>query len=277
MKREPSVHITKEKLTLVLENLLESNNIVTRVSYEKLAYQFLLLSRPYSISNRTVNVTCDRLEKKVKKLLSSSTQDSDLFAKLLFYVRQSLKHKGIAPIRAGSKDWDSLKYITSQAINFCNDFNLSKQEGFKAYITIGLKKMRKYGLQKFNGIHSAIAETYQAMEELKGDVEPDATWELYRYYTGYIAKKTGIVNEYKDNPDKYVCFKRVREEAERLRVDGIEYIRAQFAGLDFAGGIPDPLQLVGEKAIERLNRYLFKNGVKMDNDFKLDINKIKGA
>jgi len=276
MVRNPSLHITEDKLLLVLKELVNSKTIKVNTTYEKLAYQIFSLSRPYSIINRSINITNDRVDKKVCKLLSSSRLDSSIFANLLHLVRRQLKHKGIAPIRAGSKDWDSLKVITSQAIDFCNEFNLEKKEGFHKYIELGLKKMKKFGLVKFNNMYSGICETYQAELELAKDSDPDGTNALYKYYVGHIARKTGVVNEY-DSPDKYLCFMKVREEANRLGVDGVDYIKAQFYGLDFTGGIPDPLQLIGEKAIDRLNKYLFKFNIKTDDGFKLDIDKIKKA
>lgn len=39
------------------------------------------------------------------------------------------------------------------------------------------------------------------------------------------------------------------------------YMNAQFDGLAFTGGIPFPSQFVGDKAVERLYRYMKKNGV----------------
>lgn len=276
MNRQPSIHIIEKDIALVLQKLFESNNIVTKLNYTKLARQFCSISRPYSIVNRTVNISNDRIEKKALKLLSSSRLDSDIFANLLYHYRKSLKHRGITPIRPGSKEWDSLKFITSQAISFCNDFNLEKKEGFMTYIKLGLQKMKKYSLYKFNNLHEGICNTYEAMKELQLDEDPTTTLALYKYYTGYIARKTGVVNDYEKNLEKYVCFKRVREESEKLGVSGYDYIKAQFYGLDFTGGIPDPLQLVGEKAIERLNKFLFKFG-NTQNKMGLDLDKIKRA
>ena len=39
-------------------------------------------------------------------------------------------------------------------------------------------------------------------------------------------------------------------------------MRAQFEGLSFTGNIPYPSQFVGDKAVERLYRYMKKNNVK---------------
>jgi hypothetical protein len=224
--------------------------------------KIFLMAKPYSILSRKVNVTSDRIEKKAKRLLSSSRVDADLFAQLVYAIRKKRKHRGISPIKPGGRDWDLVKEITASALGFCEEFELYKREGFIRYIEIGISKMAKFNINKFPNLYEAICETHLAMDEISKDENPNSTKEMYDYYISHIAEHTGIFENLQELPEKYVWFVRARVEADKIKVPGIVYIKAQFSGLDFAKGIPHPIQLVGPKAIDRVNRYSYKRNFK---------------
>lgn len=262
MKRDPSIHITKSKLLTIVEELMSEQRHGITYSSKAMVNKIFIKAKPYSILSRQVSVSTDRIEKKAKRLLSSSRVDADLFAQLVYAIRKKRKHRGISPIKPGGKDWDLIKEVTASALNFCNDFELTKREGFIKYIEIGLDKMAKFNINKFPNLSEAIAETYLSMDEIEKDTDPQGTAEMHDYYIKHIAEYTGIFEDLKLVPEKYVWFVRARKEAARINVPGVVYIKAQFAGLDFARGIPHPVQLVGAKAIERVNRYSYKRNFK---------------
>lgn len=264
MKREQSIHITKDRLLEIVDSLMREQKHGVSYSSEMFVNKLFILAKPYSISTRNISVSNDRLEKKVKRIINSSRVDADLFAQLIYAIRKKMKHRGISLIKPGSKDWDLVKEITASALNFCEEFDLRRREGFIQYIEIGINKMIKFNLNKFPNMVETISETYSAIQEINSDSNPEATQEMYDFYIGYIADYTGIFENLKELPDKYVWFVRARKAAEKINVPGIAYIKAQFAGLDFAKGIPHPTQLVGIKAIDRVNRYSYKRKFKTD-------------
>lgn len=250
MTREPSIHITKSDLRKVLKTL--------GIKEEYFVIEIMKRSKTYSLNSRNVVVTNDKLEKKVNKIVQSSRKDADLFAQLVYAIRKSKKHRGISHMKPGSKDWDILKEVAASALDFCNEFDLKRRDGFIEYIKIGMDKMKKFSLLKFKALNENISESYEAKLEINKDPEPDITESMYKVFFQTIMEETGIPDESRDIPERYVWFVRAKEEAKKMDIDPILYIEAQFAGLDFANSIPHPTQLVGMKARDRVMRYAYK-------------------
>lgn len=265
MKREPSIHITKTSLIEILKDL-----VITGPSrdYKEEAKFIFSKAKSLSLSTRSVTITNKQLEKKANRLIQSSRQDADLFAQLIFATRKKMKHRGITPIKPGGKDWDVIKEITAHALNFCIANDLTKRAGFLKYIEIGLGKIKKYSLVKFPSLQETIHETYQAIHEVEMDDNSEETDELYRVYFAKILENTGITDNSKEMPEKYVWFVRARKAASEMNVKVKDYIDAQFEALDFARGIPHPTQLIGPKAKERVIRYLYKNNININKKSK---------
>ena len=273
MRREPSIHITKSQLIGILSKLVSKG-----VNSADMAKNMMHMAKAHSISTRTITVTNDRLEKKVKKMVQSSRLDADIFARLIYVRRKYMKHRGISQIKPSSKEWGLLKEITSQALAFVEEFDLNKKEGFTDYINIGLTKMKRFGLNRFVNLYESICSTYQSKREIILDDNPELTREMYTYFQRYIINETGVVDKLEDVPDKYVWFVRATKQALDMGVSVTIYIGAQFAGLSFARGIPHPSQLVGDGAHERVVRYIYKKGINIGTKEPkknwLDMNKI---
>ena len=261
MRREPSIHITKTDLEKILTGILPKGVLVS-----KLVEHVFIEATPYSISSRTVVPTNNRIEKKIEKLVKSSRMDADLLANALYLVRKKLKHKGITQIKPGTKDWETIKTLSINAVEFCNDFNLDKKLGFLKFIEIGLSRLGpKFNLNKLGSLNGTISEIYEANLEILKDDEPDLTMELYQLYSKHILSQTGIFEDFSNEPEKYVWFVRARQQAKKINLSLDLYIEAQFEALDFTRGIPYPSQLVGPKANQRIYQYLYKRGLKLDN------------
>lgn len=257
MEREPSLHITISVLKDILKTL--------GLKEEYYSKEIMKRAKHNSIGTRTVSITNDRLEKKFKKLLQSSREDADLFAQLIYAIRKRNKHRGISQMRPGGKDWDILKEVAASALDFCNEFDLKRREGFIEFIELGINKMKKFSLMKFKGLNESISETYVAIKEIRLDDDSDMTNEMYKVYFQRILDNTGIPDESKKIPEKYVWFVRARIQSKELNISPILYMKAQFDALDFVGGIPYPTQLVGIKAKDRVIRYAYKKKIKIDN------------
>ena len=272
--RDPSIHITESRLIKILDGIFKNN-----IKSEDLARRILKEATKHTLNHRKIDLVNKRVEKKVNKVMSSTNSDAELFSLLLLHYRRKLKHRGLVQIKQNSRDWLTVKEIVSLANEFCETFNLSKREGYIKFIEIGISKMNKFMLVKFNPMGSSIIETFQCMMEIQDDPKPKETERLHDYYQKTIIERTGIALVYKDKPDKYVYFLRARVLAEKLNIDPLLFVKAQFYALEWRNGYPDPIQLVGDKAIASLNKYLFekqipKNGNGVTHK-KVDFSKIK--
>ena len=274
MKRQPSLHISRQNLAKVLLKLDICSSVQES---KKLAYQILRAGKKYTLTSRKLYVKTKKVEKKTRKLVMSSTDDATTFSKLLHIMRKRAKHRGINIIKPGSRDWGMIKEVTSLALDFCLDFDLDKEEGFKMYCELGLAKMKKFSLMKFNSSHQSICEEYSALQIIKDDEYPEQTTMVCKIYQQRLVEKSGIIMDYTKMPDKYIYFIEVVKICKELKVKPKDYIHAQFDGLEWANSIPDPMQLTGDKAIQRLNRFLIQHNKKagQTKHRKLDASKIR--
>jgi hypothetical protein len=221
-------------------------------------------AKAHSLHTRSMTISTERLEKQGEKLLKSSRGDADLFARLIYTVRiNKYRHRGIDPIKPASKDWGVIKEVTAHALDFSNQFILTRKYGFTKYIEIGISKMKRFNIHKFSNMREGIYETYQAMKDIESDDDREMTKSIYSTFQRHIIEHTGIHDNLEELPEKYVWFVRARQEAKKLNV-GVEiYMKAQVAAFDMTRGIPHPSQLTGPKAIERVYRYMFKHGIKV--------------
>ena len=83
--------------------------------------------------------------------------------------------------------------------------------------------------------------------------------QIHDYFVRYIANSTGIYENFKDNPEKYVHVCRIHKLLSERHWDYREYINAQFDALSFCNGVPTLDGMYGDKAIERFNKYLYKS------------------
>jgi hypothetical protein len=272
--RDPSLHITRSELIKLLN---EAGCDKGHSDIEWLANFILKKAYKKSPTARHITVSNDRMEKKIKKVLASSISDAELFSMLLMHKRKSLKHKGITQIKAGSRDWNTIKEITVIANEFCETHKLDKREGYIEFINIGTERMAKFMVVKFLNMGGSIMDIYGYKRELAKDDKKDQTKSLHDFYQHLILSKTGLSIQYLDKPEKYVYFYRSRLQANKLGISGQEYIKAQFYALEWRQGYPDPIQLVGEKALQNLNKYLYEKGIsiKKDTHNKIDWGTIK--
>ena len=124
--------------------------------------------------------------------------------------------------------------------------------------------MQRYSLNKIPSMFGAICDYYEATTQIDQDKTPALTREAYAIYRDTITQKTGNPDiGYEKMPEKYAIFIKVKEEAIKHGVTNKVYIAAQFEAFGFRDGIPDPLQMIGDKALTRLQQYCFSNNIRM--------------
>lgn len=262
MKRDPSLHITKSTLISILRDEMGNGRSSTK-SASDLANIVFSRGKSRSVSHRGILVSNDKMEKKAKQIGNTKRYDADKFSEILYTVRKRYKHRGIILIKPGHPLWPTVKDITAKAISFCEDFDLNPRKGFIKYIEIGLKFLPKFNLYKLLSNHENICNTYEAMVEIEEDSDREMTNTMYKKYRAKILENTGLLDDSDKYPEKFVWFVRARKQCEDMNLAVGLYIKAQFDALDFTKGIPHPTQLVGQKARDRVIRYMYKKGIKL--------------
>lgn len=261
----------------MLREVIKSKGPITW-DYTGLAKEIVNRAKSYSVPSRSITVTNNKLDKKVEKLKLAGRSNTSIFAQILLHTRRKLKHRGLSMVKVGDKDWLDLKAVCGLATDFCNEFGISIKEGYKEYIDIGISKMQNFSLFKFKGLHGAICNYYDAHQEILMDKTPQATKECHDIYLALISEKVGFTMGFENNPEKYKYFIRVKNGANNLKITYKTYIKAQFAGFDWQDGVPDPIQLIGDKAIHRLQKYAYKESITIGKSNTLnatDFKKIK--
>lgn len=270
--REPSLHITEKSLKKVLLTC------DLKLPVDILVKDILIRGRKYSLTKRNILVNNKKVEKVVNRLTLSDNEQASLFAQLLVMIRKQMKHRGLNIIKPGSKDWDKIKEATKLANDFCEEFNLDYNEGYKDYITMAFKVFSgRFNYHMFNSKQQQICETYEAIKEIDRDSNKEGTQKFVIIYDGVIREKIGESFDYLKFPHKYIYFIKAREQAEQIGIDYTTWIKAQFDGLGWTNGIPEPTALVGDKAEERLKKYMYKEGISINKKIKpeIDFAKIK--
>lgn len=251
--REPSIHITKSQFEEIL-NTLEVDNFPVEA--------FFVIARKEAINHRAVLVSNNKNTKRVNNILLASKGDATLVADILYATRIKLKHKGVRKINeSNSREWANCKKLAEICNTFCEDFKLDTREGFIKYIETGLKRMADYRniMQRLISMQDNITNQVSAEMELAEDNDPGYTEDIHNYFVKKIADATGIYESYKSQPEKYVHFMRLGKLMGERDWNSIWFIDAQFESLAWCNGLPEPSQMYNEKAIERYNKYLYKN------------------
>lgn len=269
--REPAVHITEAQLVEFLKRVTPREN-----DHKMMAKTILIYAKQYALSHRTVISTNQQIEKKADKIRLTSKSEAGMFAQLLHFSRRKLKHRGIHLIKSGTPEWLSMKEVCKLGTEFCNEFKLALKEGYLIYLNLALPKMKLFSLSKFKNLHQVICEEYEANKAVEDDDNPDMTKNCHDFYMSLIADRTGNTVGYSKQPDKYKFFIEVRKQAKEIGLGWKDYIIAQFAALEWANAFPDPAQLIGIKALQRVEKWAFQKNIKLGEKEKvIDFSKIQ--
>lgn len=263
--RDPSIHITESELANILSKIWEAPPFVEKGWEKEMAKNIVRLAKGKALNSRSITLSSEFVEKKLIKQLRAKTGDTKLLAELIYLIRYKRGHRGMSKIKEGSAEYTKLKGLVEICIQFCNDFNLEKKDGFTKYLTIGLQRINTSMnlIVKLINMSESIFEIYQAEEIIRNDSNKKETEEIIKYYSTRIVKETGMSPLVMEDPKKKSKFVEVREITDKLDIPYDIYIDAQFHGLQWTDSYPEPIQLVGDKAIERLNKYMFENKIKV--------------
>lgn len=252
-KRSPSIHITKPQFEEIL-NTLEVDNFPVEA--------FFVIARKEAINHRAVLVSNNKNTKRVNNILLASKGDAALVADILYATRIKLKHRGVRKINeSNSREWANCKKLAEICNTFCEDFKFDTREGFIKYIETGLKRMTDYRnvMQRLISMQDNITNQIDAEIELKGDKDPGFTKDIHDEFIKRVASVTGIYESYEHQPEKYVHFLRIHNLMDEKDWNVFQFLDAQFEALAWCNGLPEPSQMYNDKAIERYNKYLYKN------------------
>ena len=266
-KRSPSIHITKPQFEEIL-NTLEVNNFPVEA--------FFVIARKMAINHRTVLVSNNKNTKRVNNILLASKGDAALVADILSATRIKLKHRGVRKINeSNSREWANCKKLAEVCNTFCEDFKFDTREGFIKYIETGLKRMTDYRnvMQRLISMQDNITNQIDAEIELKEDKDPGFTKDIHDEFIKRVASVTGIYESYEHQPEKYVHFLRIHNLMDEKDWNVFQFLDAQFEALAWCNGLPEPSQMYNDKAIERYNKYLYKN----KNKRTLDEPQVEGS
>jgi len=266
MKREPSIHITQTNLRNLIREFHDyDDNADDHI--EDLVEFLLKRGKPFSLEKRTITPN-SKTSKKIETKVSNDKTDYQLLSTIIYSIRKQLRHKGIKSIDMNSAEYSQLKKLSKTINTFAEDFQKEKRQAYIEYVTLGLKKINSFRgyLAKLNDMSESIAVEYEASQVILDDDYKNKTKIIHDQYVDIIFKKTGILENYQDRPINYINFIKVRELADKYKLKYDVFLKAQFEGLEWTGGYPDPSQLISEKAIERLNKFLFKNKSNVTNE-----------
>lgn len=252
-KRSPSIHITKSQFEEIL-NTLEVDNFPVEA--------FFVIARKEAINTRAVVVSNKGATKKVTNILLASKGNASLVADILYATRIKLKHRGVRKINeSNTREWALCKKLAEICNTFCEDFKFETREGFIKYIETGLKRMTDYRnvMQRLISMQDNITNQVEAELELKGDKDPGFTKDIHDEFIKRVASVTGIYESYEHQPEKYVHFLRIHNLMDEKDWNVFQFLDAQFEALAWCNGLPEPSQMYNDKAIERYNKYLYKN------------------
>lgn len=262
--RKPSIHIDIDTFASIVEKLgkVDSSNIE----------EFFVIARKHSINHRSITISNDKVKRDIQRVVQSSKGDTSLMADLIYSYRIKLKHRGVKKITMNDREWFQLKELTKLANQFCEDFNLETREGFIKYIEIGLSKIQSFRgyISKLRNMYESISREYEALNDMINDNNKEATKELHDLFVNRVADRTGLYESFNNKPDKMVLFYKARVMCDELGVDYDTFIDSQFEALDWCNGIPVPESLIGDKAKERLNKYLYQNKISIQPKAKKD-------
>lgn len=256
MSRDPSIHLSKSQFLRLLEDMgiegFPTDN-------------FFVQARKVALNTRAILVSNKKDTKQVNKILLATKGDAAMVADIVYATRIKLHHRGIRKINETQKrDWSLCKDLANICNQFSQDFNFKDaRAGFIAYINIGFKRMgrdHRNILTRLIAMAENIYAYYESEQAIQEDTNPRLTNSLYEYYNKRVADSTGIYERapLNQDPDKYNHFYQIRILCDDNKWDYQDFIDAQFDGMAWCNGLPEPHNMYGPKAIERYKKFVYK-------------------
>lgn len=253
--RDPAIHLRRSDFVKILKTI---SGIDVGDSLDFTA-KFFEAAPAYQISNRSYIESAQKVKKPEVIVKELAEKDFQTFNGILttekLRVFPFLKPVHMSP---GSTDYKMVTEICGIANDFCESFLLDKAIGYRHYVRIALDLMHKgYRLNKFKFLSEDIFNIQHSHESIVNDMKYEETLSFHNIYAEMLAADNNMAFNAVGSPKVYINFLHGREQADDLSADYTDYITAQFAGLSFANSYPTPIQLYGDKAIERYRKYTY--------------------
>lgn len=261
MARNPSIHVTKSDLVIILQSVMPQGT-----DCKGMAATIFVKAIPFNIKNRFIvkgdAVTKKKAEKLVQRKKSESSFGVENFNALLYGIRMERGVKHQQKLHKGTNEWNLLSDIYSLADDFVSTFEISNErEGFKSFIELGLTLMGKaYALNKFKFYTSHIHKAYEAKILLETDETPDNSKRFWIIWQEVMIEYAGKVYDITTSAEKFMPMVYGKMEADEAEADYEDWIVAQFEGLAFHKSLPEPAQFYGPNAKLRWEKYMANKG-----------------
>lgn len=260
-ERIPSLHLTREGFRSVLQELGKKRFPVDK---------FFELAMKYNVNSRAM-VISDRISEKMAERISKSTVgDAYLAADIYYTVRKALNHRGVRkPTQDSGRGWTQCKKLADMCNEYSKEYGMKPRNGFIDYIKTGFKLMgnnTKKALQVLPNMYQDIVDYKEAQQNLHLDVDSSLTEKVHDYYVSVIAERTGLRENYKNNPSEYSHFVELKDYCLKNGIDYKDYIDAMFEGLAWCNGLPEPSRFLTEKMKQYYVKYMFKYKQKVNTD-----------
>ena len=237
--RDPSIHIRRSHLVKIMEEEGLDTSKVNRLMEKALKY---------SIRNRAVVVAKSRAKKAIERSSAVDTGIVDMFNRIYTTITKEKSYK-TPTIKKTDPQYLTLKEVASQADEFCEMFDLEREEGFKMYIEIAMELLdKKFSLYRMKGYYADnIVTYYKNGLIISEDPSTANTRKMYETWQKVLMKYFNQIIEVKDF-NRYVNFVHAKNDAEQLGANYKDWITAQFEKWAFANVVPEITQLHGENA-----------------------------
>lgn len=285
--KEASIHITKKNLQKVFIEMAKAEEFGWPSSkpLEERFVEFVNTiarrSKKYSINTRNIAVNNSLAEKKAAKLASTTYEYTQVFLKALYVIRRQKHRHGNLRYDESHKDWPTIKSLAGQLEIFCRRFSKTPNKGALLFVEHLFNISPKGVLNYWNQSIDKVFEYQEAIEEIQKDPQQEESKNLKRIYNQELLNKVGLANP-DDNPTTFVHFVRASKLQRELGCRKEDFIKAQFEGLSWTNSYPEPYQLYGSKARERLIKYMYKNNIVLNpkseektNSPKIDWKKLR--
>jgi len=267
LNREPSIHIRINRLeSALLEAGLSVGDLEVFIN------SIIQHGRRDNLSHRSMLIDNKKMEKVATKTLTSTSSDADFFNQLLFLIRKKNHHRVRSKFEKGSREFTTIKKASELAIEFCNEFEFDRKEGFTKYINIFIQLSNgKTWLNNLVSKYEYYCSYYEAEILTNKDKNAGLTQDLINLFSREIMRVTGLTSE-NISIFEQANFVKASQLCIELGVSAKIYMSSQFEGLDFMGGIPHTTQLSGDKAKGRVIKYMAKHNLRSSEMVKSKLN-----
>lgn len=192
-----------------------------------------------------------------------SQTDSFKFLKLFsYYRRQRLKHKAVKTLKSNIPIVDG---FIEEVNKFCEQYQLSKHEGYLAFIEIGVFLMgAKPRLQFFPSKIESIFDTYEDWKSVQEDPNSQVTSHLVDYYRLKVLSFTGL--EFTPGLSDLVNFVKASKFCINNNITPEILVDGAFEVLSWKQGVPSTGALASPKIHNQLGNYISTNHIEVKND-----------